>query len=221
MYSSAFGLFWFLPWAADLILLSSKGVLCRVRTNRTRGIYPGYYRTKNFCKVLSGIPVPGTSAYSARQLYIYPELLGIMYARGHNTRGTDWAACLCPLGTCVCSVRLWYNTSNFWKFCTTSAPEHKTSGSSVNPHTRTRKKCDFCKTVAKYPGYGNTFVAIPGELCIHSALIWKGYRAVVRMSSRFVCHINGTPNTSSSTYLAIKTPVVGCFFRSKGLVLMY
>ena len=40
---------------------------CRVRTNHTRGVYPGYYPTKNFCEFCrTFIPVPGTSVSSVR-----------------------------------------------------------------------------------------------------------------------------------------------------------
>ena len=43
----------------------SKVVFCRVRTNHTRGIYPGYYPAKSFCEFCrTFIPAPGTSGSS-------------------------------------------------------------------------------------------------------------------------------------------------------------
>ena len=47
-------------------------VFCRYLQNRTRGVYPGYYPTKNmweFCTTL--IPVPGTSVSSVRPFHKY------------------------------------------------------------------------------------------------------------------------------------------------------
>ena len=54
-----------------------KVVLCRVRTNHTRDVYPGYYPdTKNFCKFCrTFIPVPGTSGSSVRQSV--PQIPGV------------------------------------------------------------------------------------------------------------------------------------------------
>ena len=63
---------------------------CRVRTNHTRGIYLGYYPTKNFCEFCrTFIPVPGTSGSSVRRSCLCPELLEVLYASATNTRGTD------------------------------------------------------------------------------------------------------------------------------------
>ena len=50
------------------------------------------------------MPVPGASASSVRHSYRYPEILEVLYARGHNTRGTD-TACFVP-------------ARNFCEFCT-------------------------------------------------------------------------------------------------------
>ena len=67
----------------------SKVGFCRVRTNHTRGIYPGYYPTKKFCEFCrTFIPVPGTSGSYVRHSYPYPELLEVLYASATNTRGT-------------------------------------------------------------------------------------------------------------------------------------
>ena len=52
---------------ADFAKQSFKVVFCTVRTNHTRGVYPGYYPTKNFCEFCiyrTFIPVPGTSGSS-------------------------------------------------------------------------------------------------------------------------------------------------------------
>ena len=65
-----------------------KVVLCTVRTNHTRGIYPRYYPTKNFRKFCrTFIAVPEASGSSVRYSHPYPELLGVLYARATNTRG--------------------------------------------------------------------------------------------------------------------------------------
>ena len=62
---------------------NSKVVFCRVRTNRTRRVDPGFFPTKNFCNFCRAfIPVPGTSRSSVRHSYLYPEPLEAMYARG-------------------------------------------------------------------------------------------------------------------------------------------
>ena len=71
-------------------------VFCRVRTNRALGIYPGYYPTKNFCKFCRAFaPVPRIPGGSVRHSYLCPELLEVLYARVHNTRGTG-TACFVP-----------------------------------------------------------------------------------------------------------------------------
>ena len=58
--------------------------------------YPGYYTSKNFCKFCrTFIPVPGTYGSSVRPSYPYLEFLGVLYARGQNTRGTG-TACFVP-----------------------------------------------------------------------------------------------------------------------------
>ena len=41
------------------------------------------------------IPVLGNPVSSVRHSYPYPELLEVLYARGHNTRGTG-TACFVP-----------------------------------------------------------------------------------------------------------------------------
>ena len=82
-----------------------KVVFCRVRTNRTRGSYSGYYPINNFCKFCGAfIPVPRTSGSSVRHSYPYAEALEVLYARGHITRGTGTAS--------VVPAR------NFCEFCT-------------------------------------------------------------------------------------------------------
>ena len=87
--------------------------------NHTRGIYPAYYPTKNFCKFCrTFIPVPGTSVRSVRPC--------------HNTRGTGTAFVYLP-GTSVRSGRPCHNTRNFWKFCRTFIPVPETSVSFVRP----------------------------------------------------------------------------------------
>ena len=89
----------------NIFLYIIKIVFCRVLTNRTRGIYLGYYPTKNLCKFCRAfIPVPGTSGSSVRHSYLYPEFLEVLYARGHKTRGTG-TACFLP-------------ARNFCEFCT-------------------------------------------------------------------------------------------------------
>ena len=109
-----------------------------LRTEPYPGYLPGYHPTRKrnlctFCRTF--IPAPGTSgsSTSVRHSYPYPKLLQVLYARGHNTRGTVTAFLYLP-GTSVSSVRPCHNTRNF---------------------------CEFCKTVAQYPGYGYTFVTIP------------------------------------------------------------
>ena len=85
-----------------------KVVFCRVRTNRTRGIYPGYNPTKNFCKFCRPfVPVPGTSGDSVRHSYLYTELLEVLYARATIPR-VRVQHVLYPLGTSVSSVRSSY-----------------------------------------------------------------------------------------------------------------
>ena len=70
----------------------SQVVFSRVCTNRTRGIYTGYSPTKKFCEFCRAFkPVPGISGSSVRHSCLYPELLEVLYARGHNTRGTGTA----------------------------------------------------------------------------------------------------------------------------------
>ena len=92
---------------------------------------------------------------------------------------------LYPLGTSVSSV-----------FACATIPG--TSGSSVrHPHVPAPGTtgssvissypyylilCDYCKTVAKYPGFRYTFVTIPWEFWINSGLSPKVYNALIRMS---------------------------------------
>ena len=119
--------------------------------NHTRGIYRGYFPTKNlcnFCRTL--IPVPGTSGTSVR--------------RCHKTRGTG-TACLYLPETSGCSVSLCHNTRkfwkfcktfilvlwNFWKFCTTYIPAPGTSRCYVRPWPQ-------------YPGYGYNMICTRPEL---------------------------------------------------------
>ena len=80
-----------------------KAVFCRVLTNHTRGIYPGYYPTKDSCKFCKAfIPVPGTSVSSVRPC--------------HNTRSTGTAFSYLP-GTSASSVCPCHTTRNFCEFC--------------------------------------------------------------------------------------------------------
>ena len=91
--------------------------------NHTRGIYPGYYRTENFCKFCrTFIPVPGTSVSSVAVSYVH--------ANATNTRGAGTAFLYLP-GTSVSSVRPCHNTRNFCEFCNTSIPVPGTSVSCV------------------------------------------------------------------------------------------
>ena len=104
-----------------------KVVFCRVRTNNTRGIYPGYYPTKNFCEFCSTfISVPGTSGSSVRHSYPYPELLEVLYDIHTRTRGMGIS-----FYNYVSSVRPCHNTRNICEFCNTSVPYPEVSVSSV------------------------------------------------------------------------------------------
>ena len=120
----------------------SKVVFCRVRTNRTRGIYPGYLNlTRVFTPVIT---LQRTSVGSVGHPYPYPELLEVLYGI-HTCTRNFWKFCtpvatipgvrvqnvLYPLGTSVSSVRLCHNTRNFWNFCKTSVRVPGTSVSSV------------------------------------------------------------------------------------------
>ena len=116
-------------------MVISKVVLCRVRTNRTHT--PGItLQIRIFCKFCRAfIPVPGTSVSSVGHSYPYPELLAVLYARGHNTRGTG-TACFVPARSfCeLCTPVPQYpellevlqdirtRTRNFWKFCKITYP---------------------------------------------------------------------------------------------------
>ena len=124
---------------ASCLVQLFKVVFCGVRTKHTRGIYPGYYPTKNFCNF-------------CRTFIPYLELLEVLY--GIHTRARNfWKFCtavatipgvrvqhvMYMLGTSVSSVRLFsvsyvrlcHNTRNFWKFCKTFVPVPGPSGSSV------------------------------------------------------------------------------------------
>ena len=160
----------------------SEAVFCRVLTNCTRGIYPGYYPTKNFCEFCRTFtPVPRTSASSVRHSYPYPKHLEVLYARAHNTRGAGTAflytlgTSVSSLGTSVSSVRPCHNTGNSWKFC------------------------EFCKPVAQYPGYGYTLVTIPGvagtncKLCIRVERVLTSCLVFCILTSRLFRQADATP----------------------------
>ena len=81
-------------------------------------ITPGVTLVKDFCKFCGAlIPVPRTSGRSVRHSYSYPDLLEILYARGHNTRGTGTAS--------------FVPARNFCEFCTPVPQYPGTSGSSA------------------------------------------------------------------------------------------
>ena len=186
-------------------------MFCRVRTNHTRGIYPGYYPTNNFCKICRVlIPVTGTSGSSGRRSYLYStELLEVLYARG-TIPGVRVQHVLYPLGTSVSSVRLCHNTRNFWKFRKTSVPVQWTSGGSVRssyPYPEILWLLWDCGTI---PEYGYTFVTIPGEFCIHLGLIREVYyykkKNTIQLWDRIFCR-------NSSLQAVFDTPIAritGC-----------
>ena len=78
------------PFFTDaLFFVYTKVGFCGVRTNHTRGNYPGYYPTKNICEFcMTVILVPGTSGSSVQHSYPYPELLEVLYASAIIARGT-------------------------------------------------------------------------------------------------------------------------------------
>ena len=110
-----------LDWRVEDIDYNVKVVSCRVRTNHSRGICPGYSPAKNFCKFSrTFIPVPGTSGNSVRQPYPYPELLRVPYAgQCHKYLGCGYTIFITHLSS---SVDAWHNTQNFFEFCNTSVP---------------------------------------------------------------------------------------------------
>ena len=138
----------------------SKVVFCKGTYKQCPGIYPGYYPTYNFCKFCrTFIPVPGTSGCSVTPVPQYP--------------GYGRTACFVP-------------ARNFCEFCTLVPQYPELLEVLYDFRTRTRNFWNFCKISVPLPGtsvtsvrlWHNTrgtgmyaFVAIPGELCIHSGLI--------------------------------------------------
>ena len=92
--------------------------------NHTRGIY-------------QGITLQRTSVSCVRHSYPYPELLYVLYARGHNTRGTGAAIIYLP-GTYVSSVR--------------PSPVAQYPGYAYSIFLPARNFCEFCKTFMFVPG---------------------------------------------------------------------
>ena len=129
----------------------------RVRTDRTHGIYPRYYPTKNLCKFCRAlIPVPGTSVSSVRHSYPYPELLEILYARGHNTLGTvnrNFCEFCKPELQYTELLEVLYDirtrTQNFWKFCNILIP---LLGNPVTPARLWHSTRGTCMPSLQYPG---------------------------------------------------------------------
>ena len=118
-----------------------KGVFysCRVHTNRTRGIYPGYYPTKELLWVLQGIHTRTRNFWKfCMAISPYKEHLSVLYVRATmpGVRVQQFHTYL-P-GTSVSWVRPCHNTRNFCEFCNsflefcnTSVPVRGTSASSV------------------------------------------------------------------------------------------
>ena len=114
-------------------------VFCRVRTNRTRSIYPGCYPTENSCKLCRAfIPVPGASGSSVRHSYLYPEHFWKFCTPVATIPGVRVQHVFYPLGTSVTSVRLRQNTRNFWKFCKIVIPLPEKSVTPVRLWQNTR-----------------------------------------------------------------------------------
>ena len=164
-------------WTFISVSGSKFSTLCSVGyvQNHTRGIYRGYYPTKNFCKFCrTFIPVPGTSVSSVRPCHKYP--------------GYGYSILYLP-GTSVSSVRQCHNTPNICEFCNTFVPVPGTFVSSVrSPYTLTRNFCDFCKTVAQYPGYGCTY-----QVCYNTGGAQYSFRFITKsalciMTSCLVSH---------------------------------
>ena len=102
-------------------------------------IYPGITRTLNFCEFCTTlIPVQRTSASSVRHSYPYPELVWVLYAPCHNTRGTG--------------TTFLVRTRNFCEFCTPVPQYPELLWVLQHFHTRTRNFCKFCKTPIPLPG---------------------------------------------------------------------
>ena len=122
--------------------------LCSVRyvQNHIRGIYPGYYPTKNFCKFCrTFIPVPGTLAQWEHAVQVglilrfksnsSPESV---YLRGYYPyKELLWV--LRDIHT-----RIW----NFCKICT-PVPQYPGYGCSI--FIPARNFCKFCTPVPQYP----------------------------------------------------------------------
>ena len=169
----------------------SKVVFSRVRTKHTRGIYPG-------------ITLQRTSVSSVGHSYSYPELVEVLYGSHIRTRNF-WKICT-PVPQ-IPGVRV-YHFYNLCESCT-PVPQYPEllcilyhfravpgiSVSSVrSPYTLTRDFCDFCKTVAQYPGYGYTFVTIPGEpTCMNSGVKPKKCIMHFSMMSYLASDTNRTP----------------------------
>ena len=112
------------------------------------GIYPGYYPTKNLCKFCrTFIPVPGTFGSSLHDIHTRtPEILEVLYARDHNTRGTG-TACFVP-------------ARNFREFCT-PAPQHRELVEVLQDfRIRTRNFWKICKIPIPLPGTSATRVRL-------------------------------------------------------------
>ena len=111
-----------------------KVVVCRVRTNHTQGIYPGYYPTKNFCKFCKTfIPVPVISASSACLLWLK-----------------------CPGYRCS----IYSPARNFCDFCTPVPQNPLTSGIFVRLSNPYPNFCKFCKHPIPLSGTSVSYVII-------------------------------------------------------------
>ena len=97
--------------------------------NHTRGIYPGYHPTKNFCKFCrTFIPVPETSVSSVRLSNPYPELCELCTPLP-QIPGVRVQHFVYLPGPSASSSRRCHKTRNFYDF-----------------RTRTRNFYKFCKT---------------------------------------------------------------------------
>ena len=150
-----------------------KVVFCRVRANHTRvfipgtrGIYPGYCPTKNFCKFCrtftpvpgnlwkfcgAFIPVPGISASSVRP---WPQYPGYGYSTfcARSVKSVSSVRPVTILGASGSCVRLTYPYPDFCKFCKIPIPLPGTSVTSVTSVRLWRNTRGTGMPLLQYPG---------------------------------------------------------------------
>ena len=92
------------------------------------------------------------------------------------------------------SVRLCHNTRNFCEFCNAFVPVAATAVSPARSPYPYPELLWLLWRLAQYPGYGYTFLTIPGEPGIHSGLTRRVHHALWRHVSSVTQCTYRTPN---------------------------